>query len=305
MMKIFSPSLGSWPRSAESTRFCGNQLRGQLESHWDWHQSADRHHQVSFWCRGALHAEETGQWALGLVLLPWWSFKIFPLTWPLLWPAPIPGISFTPHEVGAHLVNVYRHGEHIPNSPFKIFVGETEIGNASKVKVYGRGISEGMANEINEFFVNTKDAGGSNSKWLFSNVNGWALTLTFLTSGYGGLSLSIEGPSKADIECHDNEDGSCRVTYKPTEPGTYIVNVKFADEHVPGESWILEYSFLSVKPFIECLTLFLFPGSPFMVKIGGEPSGRITERITRQSQAADITHVGSQCELSLKIPGLY
>lgn len=53
--------------------------------------------------------------------------------------------------------------------------------------------------------------------------------------GYGGLSLSIEGPSKADIECHDNEDGSCRVTYKPTEPGNYIVNVKFADEHVPGK----------------------------------------------------------------------
>lgn len=53
-------------------------------------------------------------------------------------------------------------------------------------------------------------------------------------TGYGGLSLSIEGPSKADIECHDNEDGTCRVTYKPTEPGTYIINIKFADQHVPG-----------------------------------------------------------------------
>ena len=44
-------------------------------------------------------------------------------------------------------------------------------------------------------------------------------------------------------------------------------------------------------------------GSPFLVKIGGEPSGRITERITRQREAADVTHIGSQCELSLKIPG--
>lgn len=138
------------------------------------------------------------------------------------------GISFTPREVGAHLVNVYRHGEHIPNSPFKIFVGETEIGNASKVKVYGRGISEGMANEVNEFFVNTKDA-GQFVHFVLHAVGHRACSL-----GYGGLSLSIEGPSKADIECHDNEDGSCRVTYKPTEPGTYIVNVKFADEHVPG-----------------------------------------------------------------------
>ncbi|GFN93495.1 filamin-a-like [Plakobranchus ocellatus] len=163
------------------------------------------------------------------------------------------GITFTPHETGEHLVNVFRNGQHIANSPFKINVGEAEIGNAGKVKVYGKGLEEGMANEVNEFIVDTREA------------------------GYGGMSLSIEGPSKADIECHDNEDGTCRVTYKPTEPGNYIINVKFADQHVPG--------------------------SPFSVKIGGEPSAKITERITRHKEAADVTHVGSQCELSLKIPG--
>ncbi|XP_063405530.1 filamin-B-like isoform X4 [Mytilus trossulus] len=162
------------------------------------------------------------------------------------------GISFTPREVGVHLVNVYRNGHHIQNSPFQITVGETELGNASKVKVSGPGLEKGMANELNEFTVDTKDA------------------------GYGGLSLSIEGPSKADIECTDNEDGACIVTYKPTEPGNYIVNVKFADEHVPG--------------------------SPFNVKVGGEPSPRLTERITRHREAADVMHIGSQCELSLKIP---
>ncbi|XP_071141424.1 filamin-C-like isoform X30 [Mytilus edulis] len=163
------------------------------------------------------------------------------------------GISFTPREVGVHLVNVYRNGHHIQNSPFQITVGESELGNASKVKVSGPGLEKGMANELNEFTVDTKDA------------------------GYGGLSLSIEGPSKADIECTDNEDGACIVTYKPTEPGNYIVNVKFADEHVPG--------------------------SPFNVKVGGEPSPRLTERITRHREAADVMHIGSQCELSLKIPG--
>lgn len=54
-------------------------------------------------------------------------------------------------------------------------------------------------------------------------------------SGYGGLGLSIEGPSKVDINCEDVEDGTCRVTYCPTEPGNYIINIKFADQHVPGE----------------------------------------------------------------------
>lgn len=49
---------------------------------------------------------------------------------------------------------------------------------------------------------------------------------------------------------------------------------------------------------------FPLAGSPFLVNIGGEPSGRVTERIVRQKEAADITHVGSECELSLKIPGI-
>lgn len=53
-------------------------------------------------------------------------------------------------------------------------------------------------------------------------------------TGYGGLSLSIEGPSKVDINTEDLEDGTCRVTYCPTEPGNYIINIKFADQHVPG-----------------------------------------------------------------------
>lgn len=56
-----------------------------------------------------------------------------------------------------------------------------------------------------------------------------------LSLGYGGLSLSIEGPSKVDINTEDLEDGTCKVTYCPTEPGNYIINIKFADQHVPGE----------------------------------------------------------------------
>ncbi len=58
--------------------------------------------------------------------------------------------------------------------------------------------------------------------------------ITFLLLGYGGLSLSIEGPSKVDINTEDQEDGTCKVTYCPTEPGNYIINIKFADQHVPG-----------------------------------------------------------------------
>lgn len=59
-------------------------------------------------------------------------------------------------------------------------------------------------------------------------------------AGYGGLSLSIEGPSKAEIQCKDNEDGTLNISYKPTEPGYYIVNLKFADHHVEGSPFTVK-----------------------------------------------------------------
>ncbi|XP_038668148.1 filamin-C [Scyliorhinus canicula] len=161
------------------------------------------------------------------------------------------GISFTPKEVGEHVVSVKKNSRHITNSPFKIMVGASEIGNASKVKVSGKGLVEGRTFEVSEFIVDTRGA------------------------GYGGLGLSIEGPSKVDINCEDQADGTCKVTYCPTEPGNYIINIKFADHHVPG--------------------------SPFTVKVTGE--GRIKESITRRRQAPSIATVGSTCDLNLKIPG--
>ncbi|VDP98421.1 unnamed protein product, partial [Trichobilharzia regenti] len=164
------------------------------------------------------------------------------------------GISFTPKEVGEHLVSVFQAGKHIANSPFRIRVSEKEIGDPRRVRVSGPGLISGLSNKPNQFTVDTRDA------------------------GYAGLSLSIEGPSNADIECHDNHDGTCTVIYTPTEPGQYVINVKYADVHVPN--------------------------SPFCVEIGGEPSVKMMERITRRREASKVTHVGSRCELSLRITGI-
>jgi filamin len=123
------------------------------------------------------------------------------------------GISFTPRETGDHWVNVFRNGQPIPGSPFKIFISGTEIGNASKVKVTGQSLTTAMANEVNEFNINTKEA------------------------GVGALSLSVVGPGKVDIKCDENPDGTMRVSYKPTEPGQYHLTVKYADENVPGSPY--------------------------------------------------------------------
>lgn len=164
------------------------------------------------------------------------------------------GISFTPREIGEHTVSVKRMGKHINNSPFKVNVCEREVGDAKKVTVSGSGLKEGKTQVENYFSVDTRNA------------------------GFGGLSLSIEGPSKAEINCTDKEDGTLNISYKPTEPGYYIVNLKFADHHVEG--------------------------SPFTVKVAGEGSNRQREKIQRQRDAVPITEVGSECKLTFKMPGI-
>lgn len=71
------------------------------------------------------------------------------------------GISFTPKEVGEHVVSVKKSGKHVTNSPFRIMVGQSEIGDASKVKVFGQGLIEGHTLEVAEFIVDTRSAGDS------------------------------------------------------------------------------------------------------------------------------------------------
>ena len=91
-------------------------------------------------------------------------------------------ISYTPRDVGEHQESVKRMGKHIPNSPFKVNVGEREVGDSKKVKVAGKGLQEEKTHTKNSFSVDTRNAGN------------------------GGLSLSIEGPSKAEIVCQDKEN---------------------------------------------------------------------------------------------------
>ncbi|XP_071870651.1 filamin A protein cher isoform X5 [Bombus fervidus] len=163
-------------------------------------------------------------------------------------------VSFTPREAGPHTVAVKKMGKHVQNSPFKIDVKDREVGDAKKVKVSGPGLVEGKTHVENNFSIDTRNA------------------------GFGGLSLSVEGPSKAEIQCKDNEDGTLNISYKPTEPGYYIINLKFADHHVEG--------------------------SPFTIKVTGEGSNRQREKIQRQREAVPITEVGSQCKITFKIPGI-
>ena len=79
-----------------------------------------------------------------------------------------------------------------------------------QVKAFGPGLQGGSAGSPACFTIDTKGA------------------------GTGGLGLTVEGPCEAQLECLDNGDGTCSVSYVPTEPGDYNINILFADTHIPG-----------------------------------------------------------------------
>ena len=101
-------------------------------------------------------------------------------------------MNYTPKDVGKYVLEVGYDGIPIPGSPFEFEVTE---GGPDKVNVYGKGIKKGVVAVPARFTVDTKNAGP------------------------GDLSVAVEGPSKVDIDCVDNGDGTCEVTYVPVEPG--------------------------------------------------------------------------------------
>lgn len=77
-----------------------------------------------------------------------------------------------------------------------------------------------------------------NLKFYHSNSPKWKNCLQYFLCSLGGLSLAIEGPSKADISCTDNQDGTCTVSYLPVLPGDYNIIVKYNDKHIPGSPFM-------------------------------------------------------------------
>ncbi|XP_039656395.1 filamin-A [Perca fluviatilis] len=175
-------------------------------------------------------------------------------------------VKYAPTEAGLHEMDIKYDGIHIPGSPLQFYVDYMNSGNVS---AYGPGLIHGTVNKPAVFTVNTKDA------------------------GEGGLSLAIEGPSKADISCVDNQDGTCTVSYLPVLPGDYSILVKYNDKHIPGSPF-------SARITGNCVCVCVCVGSAFTVKVTGE--GRMKESITRKRRAASVANVGSQCDLNLKIP---
>lgn len=139
-------------------------------------------------------------------------------------------IKYDPREEGIHELAVKYNGEHVQGSPYKFHVDSITSGY---VTAYGPGLTHGVSGEPCLFTISTKGAGA------------------------GGLSLAVEGPSKAEISYHDNKDGTVSVSYLPTAPGEYKISVRFGDKNIKGSPFFSKVINFKLIFFIYALKYLL------------------------------------------------
>ncbi|CAG2171932.1 unnamed protein product, partial [Oppiella nova] len=94
-------------------------------------------------------------------------------------------VRYDPKQEGNYELQIKHNNEHIDGSPFKFYIDST---NKGTVTAFGPGLTHGAAGDPCAFTVYTKGAGA------------------------GNLQVAVEGPSKADIQCKDNKDGTISVS---------------------------------------------------------------------------------------------
>ena len=92
-------------------------------------------------------------------------------------------------------------------------MGPLQDGGAHRVHAGGPGLERGIQGQPADFNVWTREA------------------------GHGSLAISVEGPSKAEVDFNDRKDGSCHVSYVVEEPGEYSVGIRFNEVHIPGSPY--------------------------------------------------------------------
>uniref|UniRef100_A0A1A9V6E1 Calponin-homology (CH) domain-containing protein n=1 Tax=Glossina austeni TaxID=7395 RepID=A0A1A9V6E1_GLOAU len=119
---------------------------------------------------------------------------------------------YFPMKEGRYVAVVTFAGQEINKSPFEVKVGPKKDSN---IVAFGPGLRGGVVGYPAAFVVET---------------NGET----------GALGFTVAGPSQAEIECHDNGDGSALVKYHPTATGEYSVHILCDEEDIPKSPYIAQ-----------------------------------------------------------------
>lgn len=119
---------------------------------------------------------------------------------------------YYPVKEGRYVVMITFGGHEIPKCPFEVMIGPKK---ESSIVAYGPGLSSGVVGYPAAFVVET---------------NGET----------GALGFTVAGPSQAEINCHDNGDGSALVKYHPVAAGEYAVHILCDNEDIPKSPHIVQ-----------------------------------------------------------------
>ena len=113
--------------------------------------------------------------------------------------------SYMIPDLNTYIISILLDGQEIETSPYEVSgIDQTAI------KLYGAGLDGCIVSEQGEFYIDTKHAGD------------------------GSIGLALEGPAHTPVECTEVEDGVYKVSYIPTCPGLYSLNVSFSEKVVDG-----------------------------------------------------------------------
>ncbi|ESO08481.1 hypothetical protein HELRODRAFT_74935 [Helobdella robusta] len=105
------------------------------------------------------------------------------------------------------------------------------------------------------------------------------INLNLCDAGFGALSISVEGSHGFDLESKTCGLGeNIIIMYRPHEPGIYVMYIKFGPDHVTG--------------------------SPFMLSVTGEPSGKQREVASIDLPEMQPPKTGTNASLLINLPGI-
>ena len=114
-------------------------------------------------------------------------------------------VVYNPTKPGVQKVH-FTYGEApVPNTPLKL-----KIFDPSKVRAYGPGLEDGNKSGMETDF-----------------------TVDVMEAGDGTLEVTVDGPADTPVKVTKQADGTVKYAYMPTQPGDYIVNIKYGGLDTP------------------------------------------------------------------------
>ncbi|RWS04863.1 filamin-C-like protein [Dinothrombium tinctorium] len=148
-------------------------------------------------------------------------------------------VTYMVKEAGHYEIKVYYQNIHVPGSPFVVHaIGERpkkEIPpeleeKIKKIKVYGKNLEYGKPLALNKVVIDCSESEIDKNE----------------------LIVSMASPRRraSIINLEDNKDGTFVLTYKPTDPGMYKLNIEVQENHVPGSPFNVNVRGGSIAEYI-------------------------------------------------------